>query len=268
MYLLDRIKNYQTYRYYMNYLKDLRSRGINVKFASSEFFLLPSIFNDYVHFVTLPKLIQEQEMSESDLDEFVISNFSHFFDDDKKKIFLAGLKSKNIILDYETCTTCIDDHGFYMLMNQYKYLSDVANFMHEILHVFVYNTKNPHINSEVISILFELIARDIINSLSKRDDYLITHINTLLDSMLANIRLIEVFPKITPVILPYIKAEYLSYELFLLYKNDPDRFIYHLKKILNSEMTIEQYLRNNNIVMREENFANIQRNHKKILTKQ
>ena len=264
--LIEHLKNYRTYRYYLDYLNDLKKRHMDLRFRMEEFTILPRIFNEYVHFITLPKEIKEDELSNKDLDNIICDNILSLFGKEHQDILRMALATKNIIPEYPSCMSSVDSNSFYIIMHRYSQLSDIANFMHEILHVFIYGAKNPHINSEVMSILFELIALDKIDSLTGTA-YLKNHINTLLDSALANIRLLELYPKITPVILPYIKGEYLAYELFLVYKDDPEAFKYHLKNIFDGEESIEHYLRKYNIMMGDRNFAKIEINHKKILTK-
>lgn len=267
MLIVEKFHYYGTYKKYMDYIATLKKHGANLSFTLEEFQMCPVIFNEYRDFITLPKDELVIPHSEEELDEIIIDHFLPFFPEKDKWLLLKALEYKNIIPEYETCTTYLDGSSFSIVLNEYDKITNIALFMHELIHIFIYRTKNPHINSEVISILFELIARDFCDELVRDGKYMRNHVNTLLDSSLSNIHLMSVYPKLSPVILPYVKAEYLAYELFLGYKRDPERFIYDFKSIIEGDLLIEDYLSDTKTTMSMKTFKKIEGNHKKLLTK-
>lgn len=265
MQIIDKLKYLATYRYYKEQQQILLDNGYDLSYNKEDMKSFSFIKKNYTGII-LPSELSEDIIPTDILDDLAESYFIDLFKGENKFLLKRLINEKFIDSSLPVSYSYITKTSGWIGLKSYQKLEDIEILYHEIIHIFISKTKNPHINSEVLSRVFELIVAYELDGMLKDQNYYEARIGEQIESMLFNIKLIGLYPSITGIFLPYAKADYLANELFLLYLSDKEKFVYNLNKIFARELSIEEYLNINDIGMTKNNSL-ILEHHREVLKK-
>lgn len=266
MQLVDKVLNIKIYWYYFLLRKSLIKEKIDLFVSSEEKNILPKIISEYKNIDAIEKKENLDNIDDKTLDDLVYSFMQDCFIGGKKFSLKRGIVNKTIKPELIVNYSVMEKDGVHIYLNKYSEISDAFHLIHELVHPFIFESNNPHVDSELISRLFELIfAARLDKEFGSLSSYYYNQICYQINCLEYDCFLAKLYPSNFSVIYPYIKADLLANELYLLFNQNEKEVIKDINKIFDSKLTIQEYLRCNGIIISEDNIKSISDNHRKIL---
>lgn len=259
----DRIKNRNIYRDYKDFMKRYISLGEDLSYNKRMEDVIEAIAVDYAEMQIPESKMIYVPSSPEELDTIAKEKISPYFKGSSHFIFRNMISKK--IIDPTIPIDMSDLLNREVYLQKYETADDLIAAIYQIIHIIAYQGDKRMVYLETFPQAFKLIVADILDEMVDDGNFVDCTMKNQIMELVYNIYINYLYPSITPILMPYSVGLYLANEIYLNYKNNPEKFVEGFNAVTSKEISTEDYLKSIGADMSLENVEKIKEHHQIIL---